>query len=249
MGWFSDLVSPIGHFFDNATGVTANYNNRMANEQAQAAQQTQLAQQQQIAATQAAKVEEQQKAVIDNTNLSRSSIDSAFSQFNDPYYAGLAKKYSDFYNPQIDEQYGQALDAKTGDLAERGMLKSTVGANTLALLSKTSADKKAEIANSAQDFANQSRGSVQAAKDSLYGMNLAASDPSQIASQATGSATALAGASATSPTPALGDVFSSFLTPATNAIAANGKSLKPGGNGAVSMTAPTTGAGSSQMIA
>ena len=42
------------------------------------------------------------------------------------------KKYSDYYLPQIDEAAGQTRDKLTAQLAKRGMLELTVGANTLA---------------------------------------------------------------------------------------------------------------------
>lgn len=247
MGLF-DFWNPstYGDLWNNVTGVTANFNNRQAQAKAQAQQQAQLEQQQAFAKQQADALVAQQKTLTDNVAGGKASIDSAFAQFNDPYYAGLAKKYTDFYNPQIDEQYKLANDAKTGDLAERGVLKSTVGANTLAQMAKTAADKKAEIANSGQDFANQQRTTVQQTKDNLYGLNTGAVDPSQVSAQATGHASALAAPGTVSPTPALGDVFSSFLTPVTNAVQANNNSLNKV-NGGVGIDNPT-GAGSSQVI-
>ena len=46
-------------------------------------------------------------------------IDSAFSGFNDEFYGNYGKQYSDYYNPQLNDQYSDAVKRLTLQLALR----------------------------------------------------------------------------------------------------------------------------------
>ena len=246
MSFWSKLFDPFGVVapaWNSLSGADANYRARMAQEQAQQAQEAQLNEQKTIAKQQADTLAKQQQQTADNINRGKSSIDSAFSQFNEPYFAGIAKTYSDYYTPQVDQQQEIAHDKLTAQLAGQGVLDSTVGANSLATLAKTAADKRGEIANSGQNHANTIRGNVDGAKSQLYADNQSAADPNRIATQATGSATTLANGSNVTPAQPIGDIFSSLLQPIANFATASSNAYTPRRSGA-----PTSGAGSSALI-
>lgn len=143
-----------------------------------------------------------------DVDLGKIGIDKAFSGFGDSYYGGYRNDYTGYYNPQLDQQYGRAVDKTTANLAERGILESSVGAQKFADLAKQNADARTNIANEALDASNKLRGQVENAKSSLYSLNEASADPQAINAQAIGQATSLVAPPTYSP---LGEVFAGAL--------------------------------------
>jgi hypothetical protein len=170
----------------------------------------------------------------------QADIDSAFAQFDNPYYEAFRRAYTNFYNPQVADQFEQAKGKLTASLAGRGMLESTTGANQLSGLFSRRAEAEADIGNQSVDAANKLRGQVEGAKTSLYGLNAGASDPALAANQAQGAAASFATQPQFSP---LGQVFASALPPLATYLKTNADSLNPSRlwNG----IAPTSGRGSS----
>lgn len=148
-----------------------------------------------------------------DVNLGRIGIDQAFDRFGDDYYNQYKQDYTGYYNPQLDEQYGKVVDKTTAALAGRGMLESSVGANTYADLAKQQAEARTNIANEATDASNKLRGTVENAKSNLYSLNEASADPQAVNAQAVGQATALVAPPQYSP---LGEVFASALNSLAN---------------------------------
>lgn len=242
MSWLSDV-------WDKATGKDIQKQQAAQQLQYQQQQAAALKAQQDAAAAAAAKQQQQQQAVTANTNTNRSAIDTAFAQFNDPYYAGIAKNYNDYYLPQVDQQEGVARDKLTAQLAGQGTLSSTVGANALATLAKDAALQRANVGGQATDYANSIRDKVNTSKTALYGQNLAAADPASFASNVQGQASTFANPASLTPAQPIGDVFASLLTPATAALTASSNLLKGSNqNFGVSSYTPTSGAGSSRVI-
>jgi hypothetical protein len=138
------------------------------------------------------------------------NIDTAFSQFDDPYFAGFSDSIVNYQKPQVDRQYNQVRGGLTAALADRGMLQSTFGANQLADLTRAFADQNATVQNDALDKAKSLRADVEKQKGDLYALNLASADPQAINAQAIGSATTLTAPKSISD---IGRVFDSFLEP------------------------------------
>ena len=141
-------------------------------------------------------------------NLGRIGIDKSFSKFNDDYYKGYQKDYTDFYNPQLDRQFGEVVDKTTAALAGRGMLESTVGGNAFGDLTRQQTEARTNIANEGVDASNKLRGSVENAKSSLYSLNEASANPQAVNAQAVGQASALVAPPTYDP---LGQVFASAI--------------------------------------
>lgn len=138
------------------------------------------------------------------------NIDTAFGQYDTPYYDSYAKSIEDYQRPQLDDQYKDASSKALVSLAGRGMLDSTFGAQSLGKIGQVYQDNAALIANQAKDQALGLRGKVENQKSDLYALNRSAADPKGINAQAIGAATALAAPSATSP---IGAVFEGALAP------------------------------------
>lgn len=133
-------------------------------------------------------------------------IDDAFGQFDPSYYENYRKSYTDFYNPQIADQYSRAADKLTATLAGRGTLESTVGAAKFGDLVKTRSEAETDIANRAFDSTNDLKQKVDSAKTGLYTLNTGSTDPTLAATLASGAASSFAAPPSLSP---LGQVFSS----------------------------------------
>lgn len=140
--------------------------------------------------------------------LGKIGIDKQFSKFDPKYYDKYKADYQGYYTPDLADQYANAQGDLTANLADRGMLDSTVGIHKYADLSKENADARANIANEANDAAKKLRGTVENAKSNLYNLNQASADPQAVNAQAVGQATALVAPPTYSP---LGKVFADFL--------------------------------------
>lgn len=154
----------------------------------------------------------------------QANIDTAFGQFDDNYFGNFQKSFTDFYNPQIADQYARAKDKLIAALAGRGTLESTVGAAKFGDLEKTKLDSEADIGNRAVDETNNLRKQVEGTKSNLYEINRGAADPAGINARAIGEATSIVAPRTQSP---LGDVFSTVLGSFARTNRADATSMSP----------------------
>jgi len=195
-----------------------------------------------IAAQQDAQMKADEAARQDKIKAGQSKIDEAFGQFNDPYFTGYQQTYTDYYRPQIADQYKEARGKLIAALAGRGVLNSSIGGNALARVEKQRADAEGAVANQAVDATNNLKGQVEQTKTNLYNLNRSAADPEGIAARATGEATAIAAPQALSP---LGQVFASSIAPFVTFNNADRTSMAPQLPWNKYSTAPLSGTGSS----
>lgn len=153
--------------------------------------------------------EAQRQSAVKNGNA---GIDSAFAQFDDPYFSKYAQTYKDFYNPQVDTQYNDAQGTLEAGLARNGTDRSSIAATQFGRLFGTYADQKAQIGDQATSAANDLRSKVAGEKNNLYALNSASADPAQANNQALASATSLVAPPTYTP---LGNVFAGALAPWT----------------------------------
>jgi hypothetical protein len=136
------------------------------------------------------------------------SIDSAFSNFNDDFFSGYQNDYTNYYNPQLDDQFADANKKLTLRLAQSGNLTGSVGATQLADLQKYYDQQKLAITGNATSAVNDLRGSIDNRKSQLYADNRASADPGNAATAAASAAESLQPAPLSSP---LANVFSNFF--------------------------------------
>lgn len=166
-----------------------------------------------------AKIAQQQEAERQGKiKQGQTSIDEAFSGFDDPFYQGYQTQYLDYYNPQLDDQYKDAVKRLTLQLAQTGNLTGSVGAKQLADLQKNYDTQKLAITNQSQSALNQLRGNIDQRKSQLYADNRAAADPGSAASAAASAAQYLQPGAPTSP---LSNVFGDFFANLGNVAALN----------------------------
>jgi hypothetical protein len=146
----------------------------------------------------------------------QASIDQAFGGFNDDFYNKYQDDYLGYYNPQLNDQYDDAVERLTLQLAQTGNLTGSVGARQLADLQKFYDTQKVGITNQALGATNDLRSNIDTRKSQLYTDNRAAADPGNAASAAASAVTALQPAPPSSP---LANVFGSFFNDIGNVAA------------------------------
>lgn len=146
----------------------------------------------------------------------QSAIDSQFSQFNDDFFTGYQNDYMDYYNPQLDDQYSDAVKRITLQLAQTGNLTGSVGAKQISDLEKYYDQQKLALTNRALDATNQLRGNIDSRKSQLYADNRASADPGSATSAAASAVQYLQPAPPSSP---LANVFGDFFSNLGNVAA------------------------------
>jgi hypothetical protein len=193
---------------------------------------------QQMALQQQKMTQDAEDARVAAIGKGKSSIDQAYSQFDQPYFDNYTKSYTAAQDAPLADQYGIAKDKLTAALAGRDTLESTGGINALSQLDKTNEDAQASIGASATDATNALRANINSSKTGLYNENAAAADPLAAATSAQATAGAIV---APSSMPTMSNVFAGALAPFATAQKVNASSLYPN----QSFTAPLSGGGSS----
>ncbi|MES3016205.1 MAG: hypothetical protein V4721_00440 [Bacteroidota bacterium] len=110
------------------------------------------------------RVEEERSGKI-RSNVS--SIDQAFSQFDDSYYNKAGQNLRDYYNPQLQDQFEKAQRKVTLDLADRDLLDSSVAGKKAGELKELFDREQQGIESRAQDASNSVRSDVSARSSNL----------------------------------------------------------------------------------
>lgn len=156
------------------------------------------------------------------------SVDSAFKPFDDNYYNGFTKSYENAMNPQLDKQYHAAGSQLNAGLAATDRDQGSTGAAANANLYNTYGNARAGIANSAVDATNQLKGTVNNAKNSLYGLAESATDPLSMATMAQAGAGSIV---APQSYGGIGNVFGDILSPVAGGLKTSSQSTAGGGVG------------------
>lgn len=127
--------------------------------------------------------------------------------FDDNYYSGIRKAFTDFYLPQVGEQYDQANRKLTYKFANAGNLDSSAGANNIANLFRDYNRERAGIGDRALGAEKDLRSNVEQNRSELISQLSATADPEAAATSAAARAKALATPGPYSP---LGDLFSTY---------------------------------------
>lgn len=135
--------------------------------------------------------------------------------FGDAYYNDISDSYGKYYNPQLDQQFQNALNSLTYQLGQQGILQSSEGDRQLALLRQSYDTNKQTVASNAKNAAAQAKQNVANQKNALLAQAQQAGDPSALGAQAAETASSIASPVSYSP---LGSVFAGLLGQGTNAL-------------------------------
>lgn len=162
-----------------------------------------------------------------NIARGRTAISDAFAGFDDNFFNTARQDYAANLLPQVEKQRLDAVDKTRGNLADRGMLRSTVGNAQIAKIEERAGEARTNIGNEAQTFSNTIKGQVEQQKNNLFDINLNAADPSTMAARAQGEAATLAQMPGGNMPTSVGSVFTDLITPFAYSFAANQGSRNP----------------------
>jgi hypothetical protein len=140
-------------------------------------------------------------------NQGKTAIDNLFgpTNFGDDFYNKYNKAELDYTTPQLADQYAQAKQGMTYDLARAGTLRSTAAGYAQGLLEKQNAVNEAGVTAKADTDTAALRQSIASQQQQAYNQLYATEDPTVAANTA---ATSVGNAQLTQPN----------LTPLTDAF-------------------------------
>lgn len=168
--------------------------------------------------------EDERKAAIAE---GQNAIDAQFSKFDDGFFDNIRKAYLEYANPQFNRQAQEARQQLEFALARAGLGRSTVGAKQRGDLTFDIGTRQQEISDKADATANEQRGNVAAARQSLVGQLSADANAGAAAGNAAARAATLAAQPAFSP---IGELFGSVAR--NLSLAAQGEGIVPAGGSA-----------------
>lgn len=135
-------------------------------------------------------------------------VNKQFQGFDNNFYDKRAQDYSDYYAPQVAQQYREAQRQQAFQLARQGTTESSAAAHENGILNQRYGDQQAAIASGAIDSANQARSQMETARGNLISELHSTADPAS-ASQAAVNRAALLAQEKNQFSP-LGDLFSNI---------------------------------------
>lgn len=132
-------------------------------------------------------------------------------QFDDAFFDGQSKRYTDYAMPQVDEQRGEAAKELTFAMSRAGQLEGSTRADLAGELQKKYELQSQKVKDDALAFGTNTRNNVESARTDLIGMLNATGDAEGAARSAISRAAALSQPAAYSPLTSLFADFTSGL--------------------------------------
>lgn len=114
----------------------------------------------------------------------KENIDAAFAGYGDDFYSNIASDYMNYANPQITDQYTDAMKNLRIALARSGQLQSSERIDRENDLKKKLAAQEVAAARKGQGMADTMRSNLANIKSNLLTQNASLADPTLIASTA-----------------------------------------------------------------
>jgi hypothetical protein len=114
----------------------------------------------------------------------RSSIESAFSEFDDPYYDSRSKAYTDWALPQLDTQFANQKKQLIYALSRGGKLSSSTAAEKQRELQEEYARNRQMVESKGQDYSTGAKTDVADNRAQLLSILGSTEDPTTVANEA-----------------------------------------------------------------
>jgi hypothetical protein len=111
-------------------------------------------------------------------------INANFAGFDDTFYKGFTDTLMSYYQPQLDQQFGDAQDRMTYGLADAGMLRSSVAGKESARLTSSYQDNLAQILADSTGQTDALRTNIGNERNSLVSMLNATGDADRASNEA-----------------------------------------------------------------
>ena len=139
-------------------------------------------QEQMLADAQRARDEETARA--ERIKTGTATIDANFGQFDDGFYDKYRDSYTGFYQPEIDNQFGDAKDQLTFALARAGTLNSSMAGDKQADLQTAYDTQQATTLSQAENAVANLKSNVNAEKSNLVSLLNATGDADRASNEA-----------------------------------------------------------------
>jgi len=111
-------------------------------------------------------------------------IQNIFGGFNDDFYNQRGQAFIDYAQPQLDQQYEDAVKNLTFALSRNGRLDSSVAGEQRAKLQQDYDKQKAGLIDKGMNYANDARSAVERSRGDLVSLNSNLANPATIANEA-----------------------------------------------------------------
>lgn len=128
----------------------------------------------------AAREAERQAKITEGYN----TIQNVFGGFNDDFYNSRGTAYTEFAQPQLDDQYEEAVKQLTFALSRNGRLDSSTAGEEQKKLQKQYDQQKLSLSDKSLQYGNDARSAVERSRSDLVAMNSNLANPQTIATEA-----------------------------------------------------------------
>lgn len=149
-------------------------------------------------------------------------VNDTFSQFDDKYFDTRQKDYTDFYSPQLDQQYKKASDSLINSLG--GNINGSEGAKSIGELTKQYEMQKAKLAQDAINYGQDARLNLNNQRSQLISQLEGGGSIENAGALAQNYAASIARPSSFSP---LANLFASSAAQTANAVNAGSNGYAP----------------------
>lgn len=170
------------------------------------------------------------------------SINSTFEQFDDGFFGDIRQGYIDLAQPDLEDQYADAREATTYNLARAGTLDSSIRSDAFGELEERRGTELQNLFDQAQGYETDARNNIENARADLISQLQVTGDATGAANAALARAEALAAPPTYTPIQQLFQDTSSALATqaALERAEAYGSTVRPRYN--TGLFAPSSGA-------
>jgi hypothetical protein len=153
-----------------------------------------------------------------NINTGIGNINNTFGQFDNNFYNKLGQNYLSYYQPQLDQQYGQTQQNDLFQLARQGIVNSSGAAKVYGDLARDAGNQNIALQSGANNYMQQARGDVENQRNALVNQATATANPTAAANAATNAVGALQMIQPAGGYSPLGGLFNTFAGAASNGL-------------------------------
>lgn len=119
-----------------------------------------------------------------NITQGTADIDKAFAGFNPDFFTGRETAFTNYAQPQLDDQYAEAKKQLAYALERKGLSASSSAADQYRKLGEQYNTFKTDVSNQSKSYSNKARSDIESARSDLLGQLTATEDPSATAAAA-----------------------------------------------------------------
>jgi len=116
--------------------------------------------------------------------LGETKVNTIFDKYDSDFYKSRSQDFVDYARPQLDRDYAKGMMALKAALARQGLSDSSVSQEKDRFARTAFGEELQNVQQKGEGYSNQSRDSVETARQNLLSQNLALANPTAAASAA-----------------------------------------------------------------